>query len=418
MTTGSVIRDDRSTVIVYLPPLGYTSQIGKYYRKSWSGGDKSTPRLAGGSPFYREITDEVTRREFDTFGRAETVTRTSRLRRDKSKALGKSPKLLPNGYSMSFTESFDSLGRAVLDESVGGPADIMVTSFWLFGTPPFSVPWDSNDDLRTLGKLREAVAGSDFNFGVFLAEGREALSMIFNAATRINKSINALRRGNLVKAWKSLVDDKGGLPRQVHASKPAAQNWLAMQYGWMPLLKDAESGAEFLAHLSSVPVRQRVVARTKKSATPTPHPNGYYAGYTCYRTQQIIAYLEEVNVVALSGLTDPASIVWEKVPFSFIADWFVPIGSFLSARGLASSLKATYVKTDITRMKTGGFVMTNRPPSLKSVNLGASRFIRVEMTRTVSSNLSVPLPTVKPLEKVASWRHVANAVALVVSSFR
>jgi hypothetical protein len=42
---------------------------------------------------------------------------------------------------------------------------------------------------------------------------------------------------------------------------------------------------------------------------------------------------------------------------------------------------------------------------------------KAEVTRTVSTNLSVPLPNFKPLGKVASWKHCANSVALLVQKF-
>jgi hypothetical protein len=38
----------------------------------------------------------------------------------------------------------------------------------------------------------------------------------------------------------------------------------------------------------------------------------------------------------------------------------------------------------------------------------------IVVTRTVSTSLDVPLPSWKPLSQVASWKHCANAVALLV----
>lgn len=45
------------------------------------------------------------------------------------------------------------------------------------------------------------------------------------------------------------------------------------------------------------------------------------------------------------GLTNPALVVWDKIPFSFVVDWFVPIGSFLELRHLLPKIEGTEVMT-------------------------------------------------------------------------
>jgi hypothetical protein len=37
------------------------------------------------------------------------------------------------------------------------------------------------------------------------------------------------------------------------------------------------------------------------------------------------------DLPARLGLLNPAEVIWELVPFSFVADWFLPIGDYLSA---------------------------------------------------------------------------------------
>lgn len=36
------------------------------------------------------------------------------------------------------------------------------------------------------------------------------------------------------------------------------------------------------------------------------------------------------------GLLNPLEVIWELVPFSFVADWFLPIGDYLSALDASS----------------------------------------------------------------------------------
>jgi len=277
----------------------------------------------------------------------------------------------------------------------------------------YSPSWDSNDDIALLGKLREAVAGSDFNAGVFLGEGKEALSMITSAASRIYRAYSATRKGDLVRARRFLVS---GTDRSQLGRKVVANNWLELQYGWLPLLKDVHAGAEFLANQFSVPLTKKYTARSSRKTVQFAGDNPGFAIWSsqkAYSRGQIIAVLKEKDVVALSGLTDPASVAWELLPYSFVLDWFIPVGNYLSARGLAQSLTGTFVTSikhliDCQGCKApAGSVRSFRGPMNE---LSAKK---VSFTRTISTSLSVPMPRAKGLAEVVSWKRAANAVALL-----
>jgi len=45
--------------------------------------------------------------------------------------------------------------------------------------------WNSNDDIALLSKLREKIAGSDFNAGVAFGEGLQSIRLIGDTATKI-----------------------------------------------------------------------------------------------------------------------------------------------------------------------------------------------------------------------------------------
>jgi hypothetical protein len=277
----------------------------------------------------------------------------------------------------------------------------------------FTDPWGSNDDIALLGKLREAVAGSSFNAGVFLAESKPALAMIADSATRIYNAYKAARKGNFAHASTLLVR---GTPRERLGRKTVANSWLELQYGWLPLLSDCHEGAQFLAHHLNWPLQTRV--RVSRKVKLVPKPSNY--GMSIFapesaRRKTIIAYISEKSVAQLSGLVDPLSIAWEVVPYSFVVDWFIPIGNYLSARGLASSLTGLFVTSDKKFEKWNGLYTSasaTYPRSFRNGNAGVGN-TKISFSRTVSASLSVPLPTSKGLEKAASWRHCANAVALL-----
>lgn len=279
--------------------------------------------------------------------------------------------------------------------------------------PVFENGWNSNHDIALLGKLREAVAGSDFNAGVFLGEGREALSMITNAATRIAKALRAVKKGNFPQAAEFLTK---GTTRHLGSRKVTANNWLELQYGWLPLLKDAEGGAQFLAHQMSVPLQHVVkVSVLAGGRVSNSWSHGQISTSYAYQRKRIKCILKEKDVIALSGLTDPLSVAWELVPYSFVVDWFIPIGNYLAARGLSQSLSGTFVTSTKFYRKAEGFII--KPGSAKWWETDGRQMSQkleiISFERSISTTLAVPRPSVKPLSQVFSWKRAANAVALL-----
>jgi hypothetical protein len=276
--------------------------------------------------------------------------------------------------------------------------------------------WTANDDISLLGKLRTGVAGSDFNLGVFLGEGSKALEMMAGTATGIFNAYNHARRGNMVAAAKALWDKSRHSPPK---KKVVANNWLELQYGWLPLVNDVYEGAIFLAHHLNVPLQQIYRVRRRVGGQTLQIGNTFawkFPDRKVRESKSIKAIIKEKNVVQLSGLTDPLPVLWELLPYSFIVDWFIPIGNYLHARGLASAIEGTFV-TSLYRYYDSGKGVLN--PGL-NYNQGTNEYHRrlVSLTRTVSTSLNVPLPNFKPLGDVPSWRRAANGIALGIQKSR
>jgi hypothetical protein len=294
----------------------------------------------------------------------------------------------------------------------------------------FSTAWSPNNTIALQGKLREKIVGSDFDMSVFLGEGRQTLALIADTARRLANALAGFRGCDPGKVARAL----GARPARVRdimrknpggrklspsqAAQAAASAWLELQYGWMPLLKDAEGAAQALAQQLNEPAVQTYRARKKVPlACVVSSSNIKTWTYRGEIRGQLIAKLKEVNVASLNGLTDPSSMLWELLPWSFVADWFIPIGSYLSARGLAQSVSGSFITT-ITRRE---YFETISGLPLSPVNKRNRDFnyrsMKIAVDRTVSSSLSTPLPSFKPLAKVASWQHCVNAVALLTVGF-
>lgn len=385
--------------------------VGKQVIRQWSGGDYPSLRptfeifsyvSSNGKVILRSRrrTDAPTRRK--TADHPYTLDQTTRNESEHLQTVYYSYNTFPGPVSVEAIERI-SYGNGA-GAYGGGPCQ-------------FYGMWDSNDELALLGKLREAVAGSDFNAGVSLGESREALNMIFGASTKIFKALKAVKRFDIVGAAAALSVK---VPKK-SVKKTSAENWLELQYGWLPLLGDVHGASQFLAKQLEFPLVQTYRVRRKKVLEPTwGNPSLTKRSALGVTRTQILARLSEVDVIQLSGLTDPLSVAWELVPFSFIADWFIPVGSYLSARGLAQSLTGSFVRTETTKTSWfhGPLPDTTIPFIRRWTYIGGERSeSRVTVNRTVTSSLSIPLPKAVGLGEAFSWKRAANAVALVTSIF-
>lgn len=428
MTTGSRTYSDFT-----LQPRYYNGAfngnvpVGTLRTKTWSGGDAGLKTLrAPGTLRTYYVPDP--RGPFPNGKPRPLVKKRFREKR----VLKRSVRRAPQNYSMSSVLEKRSVTRQI--QSQYNPDGTIVpgtTSY--YDSPACSGPGPdmayyapgellltANDEIALVGKLREQLRGTDFDFAVFLAEGNQALGMITSAATRLAKAYRAARKGNFGLAATTLGSPT---PRST-LRKNNANSWLELQYGWLPLLSDMKSGAEQLAHLLHVPFvsRYRVsISRRQVAGKLDNGTYGYANRWSTVRAQQIAYISEKESLPVLSGILDPELILWELTPFSFVADWALPIGDYLAARAFANRLTGTFVRTVHYHTYVGGWYGVDpHLPTRYMMWKGSSPDSREthRMVRSVSSTLSVPMPNVKSLERVASWRHCANALALLTQAVR
>lgn len=429
MTTGNV---DRSSFTSH-PPSG--SWIGVKWTRTWNGADRPKPKKSAPHPRYKYERWEPPGPSNGHKGRWVTVSI-----RDPAFGTERKPKRAkdsPNAYSLDDTYMEDTLfSKQGYSGSMCGQSTTVWPLMWYCGHQSWSARnlLTANDQINLVNKLRDAMRGSDFNPSVFSAEAKQGFDMITDAATRIAKSFRYLRRGNFRGAAGVLVRntprDRGRHQLPTPTSKDLGSRWLELQYGWLPLLKDAEAGAHMLAHHLNTPFRQTYRASVRRESSPASRVieerlpafcnNALVfrsvgkATYTHRRS--LIAYVTEKETIPkLTGLLDPELVAWELLPYSFVVDWFIPIGDWLSARAFASGLKGTFVTSD---KRTG----VAHEPSLefggrKLDPLSSPMFRMVSFNRSVSTTLNVPMPRMKPLGKAASFGHVLNAIGLVAVNF-
>lgn len=244
-------------------------------------------------------------------------------------------------------------------------------------------------DNKLLKKLSEESQSSSWL--VTLAEANKTAAMVASTATRLRDALKALPRGRFgdffnalgITATQEKVTRYGKRRKKVlydlHMTDPkngymeakrrhdifdnqkamysyhqrpefqkfCADTWLEYSYGWLPLLADIDDSMKALARHSveRSNIVHRVVA-TVEFENPKVFKSLTQNGYTQVfervekrKERLVVEYYKPESILnALNnfGILNPLEVAWELIPFSFVADWFFPVGQAL--RNLTSTI--------------------------------------------------------------------------------
>jgi len=262
----------------------------------------------------------------------------------------------------------------------------------------------------------------------------QTVALIANTAGRIHKSVASLRRGNIPGALSALASShiprvKGKGPS---AAKTIAINWLELQYAWKPLLQDIDGAMRALAKLNhaSDQVRRVTASGTSQDQTEAPipffHDGSKVAGKHTVFTETSCRYAMRYRIdshlqsfLGQTGFTNPINLGWEILPFSFVVDWFIPIGPYLES--LSSFAGMSFVdgsETMFTRESVNSAVNISTV-SFGQFLLSGGSFQRDSILLSRTKLVSFPGQAFPSIFKngLASTTHAANAIALMKSVF-
>lgn len=278
---------------------------------------------------------------------------------------------------------------------------------------------------------RNKLKDQKVNLGVAFAERAATSRMLGDTARRLVRSVRELRSGNFRNAARALgIVNDPGRPRGSNWTN----HWLQLQYGWKPLLSDVYGSCDALAKREQSDWRVTVKASRrdsdfwKKERFPlgTTHPNRNFDAcrLEVRRDRRVFVRIDAIpeNDLTMSfaslGLTNPLEVAWEVVPYSFVVDWFLPLGDWLSSLDALLGYNSCWTSvttrneawwTDVGLSRTdytlGGFV--------KNDWLGTKRVL--EVTRTAYS--STPLASFPEFKDPRSLGHMANGLSLLAQAF-
>jgi hypothetical protein len=293
---------------------------------------------------------------------------------------------------------------------------------------PFIPSWMED---QAVSKAYTNLKGSKVNLGVAYAERKETERLFTDTLRRIADGVRSFRKRNPAKTWNS-VKQEGSFTTGKNGVKrwhKVPQHWLELQYGWSPLMQDVQGSIHSLQ--TAVHKGERCHVTVKGAAK-----NDYVKNWTKTGpfsvTQEIRDEIHQSFKVALTyaqrnpllaalsslGLTNPAEIVWERLGFSFVVDWFLPIGGWLST--FDADFGFDYIsgaKTEMTRVKGLGTPKDfYYGPDTKIVNdSDPYRFNGFSFGRGVY--LDPPGVGWPHFKNPISSAHIANAMSLLTTAF-
>lgn len=277
-------------------------------------------------------------------------------------------------------------------------------------------------------RILQKIKGQKVNLGVFAAERNQVIDMFAGTARKLGNAYTNVRKGNFKKAFEILQCRPS---KRLSAKKSAANNWLELQYGWLPLLSDAYGAAEQLEETweatEKKPPYATATARTRVGDKDV--VAGAAQGVMVEREfiadcRSGVAYrvdYESSRFLGRVGLTNPLDIGWEALPFSFVVDWFLPVGRFLNT--LDATLGCTFIDgytamtqySHLRSWREGQWDVGNfRYIYKKSSNRGNGRYFNYERGGPMLGFPAVSLPQFK---NPISAQHCANALALLTQAF-
>ena len=311
----------------------------------------------------------------------------------------------------------------------------------------FGLPAFPSSNLQNAAEVLalERLKAQEFHIGNFVAESHKTLDMVGTNVRRIAKMVQAFRSKN-PKLWLQVIRTQtGSLARENWCDIPNL--WLELQYGWKPLMQDVYGALNHLSSRSRFEVPFVWVKAHKFSNTQfvkritLPNPvNGMFPNFGDYGLEgtfddradvwiQLVYANTNAKLAELSslGLINPLEIVWETTKYSFVVDWFLPVGRWLSA--LTADTGYTFISGTKSLKAVRKFRKSNWygtiPPAVWFDGV-ATNYVTYpglgdwfgdhgNFQRTCYSSSPVPGLYVKnPL----SLTHVANGLSLLVQAFR
>lgn len=278
------------------------------------------------------------------------------------------------GYRQSVTDWVAS-GTTDTASGFGPPAGVVTWGTRLSGG--LRVP-DVSDSLvnQAITEAKNKLQNQDLNVLTSLGELRETVNFITSLLLKQDKLltdfINALRRSKISsyelhkafakasmtrrrnrmrKVAHERITTRAKTDRRLRESAEARREafnetldavwslWLAYSFGLSPLIADIKAAAN-AAHEKLAKAGAHVTALRSITVSGDLYPRApafqiwEASGFLKYGAECELRYRVDnarLSLIAALGFLNPLGLAWELTPYSFVVDWFAPVGAWLAS---------------------------------------------------------------------------------------
>lgn len=181
---------------------------------------------------------------------------------------------------------------------------------------------------------------------VSLAEMHKTIGMIANVARTLARLRQAISRNASIDDIYHILGGKFSVAKvKRKIVDPVYNRWLEYRYGWTPLIMELQGALKALdpARIKKIRATARGKAKASKDETwtrnykfadPNFGTNDYlFQQLTTVECRAFVLFEADLQFQTARdfGLTEIPLAMWELVPYSFVVDWFLPIGDWLEA---------------------------------------------------------------------------------------
>lgn len=272
---------------------------------------------------------------------------------------------------------------------------------------------------RAIRKLYSRLNDQTVHVGNIVAERAQTFSLISGIVSKII----AMKHGDF--SFISANFGKGGL-------KKISNNFLAFKFGVEPLINDVYSAVEALKKLSSSQQTEKVIVRVGASVTNSDSrvtsTSTRTSTTTLTETVKVSYSLEYKTVNSASstlqqlGLLNPAEIAWEMMPWSFVVDWFLPIGKYITSFSADAGLEFVGGTKTVVTTKYYQTVI-NEPKHYFGTNNSQHATLFLQGSRRVETKVrtvlsGAPKPVLPDFKNPLSATHLLESLALLVQKVK
>lgn len=180
------------------------------------------------------------------------------------------------------------------------------------------------------GALRLRIKDQTGNLLQDMAEFRQTRDLLTSGCRDALRAFHSLRSGRAPSEFIRILRR----PRSEN-ELAIANRWLQYQYGVRPLIGSIYDYTDALARRVRTGMTLYVRASRKSvRESRTTGSYGYASHYNEISVRKVASY--QVSYAALKqlsqlGITNPAAVAWELIPYSFVIDQFINVGDFLDS---------------------------------------------------------------------------------------